>query len=663
MDKQPPTNNVIEKVLAPQTSPKRSLTRRSFLAFMSAAALTSLAGCSASAGSSSSSASATTSTAVPTGPLALDNAQWNYDADNDVYWQVGVAYCEIPAASDYESLGIYVPGAYMTGVDNGDGTFTCTVNESGAVGSFTAATAPVVMPVNTAGYSAQAAPTSYSYDSVSEYLQEGLVYVYAGCRGRDNGYDESGNLVYSGGAPWGVTDLKAAVRYIRYNAALLPGNMEAIFTFGHSGGGAQSAVMGATGDSALYEPYLISIGAAMTDDSGAALSDAIAGAMCWCPITCLDQADAAYEWMMGQYADSGMRADGTWSAAFSADLAETFAEYINDLGLEDESGQALVLETSSESLYAAGSYYDCVLAAIEESLNNFLADTEFPYTSGGQTMADGGFGGGLSGGVGAGRGEMLSGDSASGDLPSGEAPTGDTASGDLPSGEMPTGGMPTGSQDGSESGETYETVQDYIDSLNTDEEWITYDADTNTATVASVGAFVRHCKSASKDVGAFDATDRSQAENKVFGNDENNALHFDATMTQLLKQNTQAYAEFSDWDASLPEAYAQDREQLDALGVNIDTRAAMYNPLYYVAPYYDGAGSSTVAAHWRVHSGINQGDTALTTELNLALALQSCDQVKDVEFAAVWGQGHTTAERSGSSTTNFITWVKECVGA
>ena len=29
--------------------------------------------------------------------------------------------------------------------------------------------------------------------------------------------------------------------------------------------------------------------------------------MAWCPITSLDQADAAYEWQMGQYGNEGNR--------------------------------------------------------------------------------------------------------------------------------------------------------------------------------------------------------------------------------------------------------------------------------------------------------------------------------------------------------------------
>lgn len=659
------------------------ITRRSFLTLASAGALVLFSGCTTreSATGADDGESSSLGAARPTGALAFDSAAWNYDAEHDVYWQVGVAYCEKPAAEAYETLGIYVPGAYMDGQDNGDGTFSCTVNETGKAADFTASSAPIVMRVNTAGYSAQPAPTSYTYASVADYLDAGFIYVYAGCRGRDNGYHDDGSLAFSGGAPWGAVDLKAAVRFVRYNAAVLPGNADAVFTFGHSGGGAQSAVMGSSGDSALYEPYLESIGAAMADVAGQPLSDAVAGAMCWCPITCLDEADAAYEWMMGQYADAGTRVDGTWTAALSSDLAEAFAEYINELGLVDAQGSQLALADTSEGLFAAGSYYEHLLNLIEESLNNFLSDTEFPYTTGGSTMADGGFGDGLGGGVdgaaGGAKGGELPQDMSSGSSTEafGEAPDGAPSGG--PGGEMPEGapdsegadasgapgGMDGGAPGGSGSVEqaTYETAQAYVDALNADEQWITYDASSNTASIASVGAFVRHCKQPSKSVGAFDATDRSQAENKVFGNDEANALHFDATMARLLQENAAAYAELAGWDEALPAAYADDCAQLDSLGTAMDVRANMYNPLYYLAAHYEGAGTSQVAPHWRIRTGIEQGDTSLTVEANLALALASCDQVRDVDFGTVWGQGHTTAERTGDSTSNFITWVNECL--
>ncbi len=679
-----------------------NVTRRTFLAITSVAAAGAALGI---AGCSPSTSADETTTEKPSGTLAFDNTAWNYDATNDVYWQIGIVYCAKPAATTYESLGIYVPGAYLNATKNGgtsdktsnnasdnasdnasnSTSYTCTINESGKIDRWTARSAPIILPVNTAGYSAQAAPTSYSYESVADYLEAGFIYVYAGCRGRDNGYAGDGSLEFSGGAPWAITDLKAAIRYLRYNDALLPGDKSAVFTFGHSGGGAQSALVGATGDSDLYLPYLESIGAATNNDAGTNLSDAIAGSMCWCPITCLDEADAAYEWMMGQYTDTGTRASGTWTSEMSKDLASSFADYINTLDLENN-GETLTLATSDDAVFAAGSYYDYIRNLIEESLNNFLSDTTFPYTPSNSTMADGGFGGGLGGEPndmpGGGQGETpdgnMPGENArnegqpadqSNNLPNDS--TDSAANNDLPGGnasgngpnDMPGENPPdsTGGITSTGGGTTYNTAQDYINSLNANENWIDYDAATNTATITDVGAFVRQCKKPGKDVGAFDATDRSQAENKVFGNDDYDALHFDATMTHLLQENAAKYAALSNWDTTLPEAYAHDRELTDSLGTDIDTRVGMYNPLYYLSSYYDGYGAATIAPHWRIRTGIEQTDTSLTVEANLALALQSYADVKDVDFATVWGQGHTTAERTGSSTANFIEWVNGCM--
>ena len=85
----------------------------------------------------------------------------------------------------------------------------------------------------------------------------------------------------------------------------------------------------------------------------------------------------------------------------------------------------------------------------------------------------------------------------------------------------------------------------------------------------------------------------------------------------------------------------------------------MYNPMYYLTNYYDGYNTSKVAAHWKIHTEIAQGDTASTVETNLALALQNYDGVKDVNFETVWDQRHTTAECTGNSTDNFIKWVNQ----
>lgn len=131
----------------------------------------------------------------------IDNTKWNYYKSADVWWQAGLTYCEKPVDTTYQTLGIYVPGKYMTGEKNEDGYYTCTLTKE-AVEGYTAETAPVVMPVNTPGYSAMKAPTGFE-KRASEYTEAGFIYINAGCRGRDQG------------APAGVTDLKAAVRFIR----------------------------------------------------------------------------------------------------------------------------------------------------------------------------------------------------------------------------------------------------------------------------------------------------------------------------------------------------------------------------------------------------------------------------------------------------------------
>ena len=311
----------------------------------------------------------------------IDASSWNYNAEDDVYWQIGIAYCENPADTTYETLGIFVPGAYMTASDNGNGTYTCQINTEGSVSGYTAQTAPMVIPVDTPGYSAMKAPTDYVSTAVP-YTDAGFIYVNAGCRGRD------------AGAPSGVTDLKAAIRYIRYNAETIPGNVDRIFSFGMSGGGAQSALLGATGDSELYTPYLEAIGAV----SG--VSDAINGSMCWCPVTNLDYANEAYEWNLGV-----SRSDLTEDMQQLSDgMAVAFAQYINALGLVDKNGNVLTLTESDTGIYQAGSYYDYLQAVVEQSLNNFLQDTSFPYE-----VASGNGPGGMGGqrGNGEGRPNML----------------------------------------------------------------------------------------------------------------------------------------------------------------------------------------------------------------------------------------------------------------
>ena len=592
-----------------------------------------------------------TAAEVSTSLAQIDMAKWQYNADDDVYYQLGISYCATPADASYETLAVFVPGAYMTGTDNGDGTYTCTLSEDGTVSGYTALTAPIVMPINTPGYSAQRALSEYT--SVKSYTDAGFVYVHAGCRGRDSG------------APAGVTDLKAAIRYIRWCDELVAGDAESIFTFGMSGGGAQSAVVGSTGDSALYDAYLEEIGAVQ------GVSDAVLGSMCWCPITNLDSADAAYEWMMGS-TRSGLSDE---EQAISDALSEAFAKYINEAGIKDENGNVLTLETSEEGIYQAGSYYEYLKSVIEQSLNNFLADTTFPYkasSSGGQggpgrgtggTGTRGGKGGraGFGGQEGAARGEGAPVEASDqegtppdfGNMGEQESTGGaqDSGTGGEQNWEETDHISRTGSGSGLSLSGTYETAQDYIAALNADGEWVSYDADTNTAKITSIDAFVKAFKTASKSLGAFDQLDEGQGENELFGYGDGNGAHFDAALAAILETlGNDAAAD-----------YANDLNMTDSVGNTAETRLNMYTPLYYLLESSEGYGTSEVAQYWRIRTGITQSDTALSTEVNLALALENYKGVEDVDFETVWGAGHTQAERTGDSTTNFIEWVNACI--
>ena len=607
------------------------VTRRQFVGGTSVAAAMLLAACGSTKDQSQSASSNTSAQeqATMTSNLKLDSSAWQHNADDDVYYQLGVSYCEKPADSNYETLAILVPGAYFNATDNGNGTFTCEVNKGAKVGSYTAESAPIVMPVNTPGYSAQNPLSEYS--SQASYTGAGMVYVHAGCRGRD------------AGAPTAIVDLKAAVRYLRWVASQLPGNIDRIFTFGMSGGGAQSALMGATGNSELYEPYLSAIGAV----SGA--SDAVYGSMDWCPITGLDVADEAYEWMMG-CTRSGLSEE---EQKISAALGKAYAAWVNSAGIVDKQGSPLRLEESSDGAYQAGSYYDQVRATIEESLNNFLADTTFPYDAdsagsmGGPGGGMGGPGGGMDGGAGGPGGQRPEG------MGDGQRPEGmgdGPGANNMANAEQNDNISRTQTTGGVSISGTYETAADYIAALNATKEWVRYDQATNTATITSVADFCTALKQASKSLGAFDQLDRGQGENTLFG-ENGNASHFDATLAQILSDQGSSYAT----------DFVEDLKKTDALGTSVATRVSMYTPLYYVLQTQEGHDQSELAKHWRIRTGIEQGDTALCTELNLALGLQANTNVESVDFATVWGQGHTQAERTGTASENFVSWVASCM--
>ena len=474
------------------------------------------------------------------------NSLWQYDSTNKMYYIVGLYYGNNLADKSYEQMGIYVPAAYMNATANSDGTtYTCTINATATVNGYTATTAPVVVPVNTPGYAAQSAPTGSS-SSVATYTNAGFIYLWPGCRGKE------------AGAPSGVTDMKAAIRYFRYLQAeqnAVPGNADRIFTFGMSGGGAQSSLLGASGNSPLYNDYLTAIGADMD------YKDDVCGSMCWCPITNLDQADGAYEWNMGLTRSSL----GSTDQNISQGLAASFATYINSIGLKNpDTGEALTLSATDNGYYQQGSYYSYIMGVVNDAVKRYNS-----YNSA--------------------------------------------------------------------------SVSSY-----------------STTDATALYSFCASNKTATKGLGAFDGyASMSNSENTLMGI-AGTAGHFDSNLADVV--NTYANSYYSAFTAALAST------NVDAVGKDVHTRLMMYTPLYYLidnSTYYNGggAGSSTIAPFWRIRTGIKQGDTSLSTETNLALALKANSSVKDVDFETIWGLAHTTAEDEGTSasTSNFIAWVEKCV--
>lgn len=239
-------------------------------------------------------------------------------------WE-GLRYCAHPA-DDVQRLNLYAPEAFFAG---------------DSAQRYTAQTAPIFLPNTVGGYkpgpaAMPAVNERGEPNTVLRALMHGYVVACAGIRGRSS---RTGDL-YTGKLPALIVDMKAAIRYLRHNAALIPGCTERMVTSGTSAGGALSALTGASGNAADYQPCLDAIGAADARDD-------IFAANCYCPIINLEHADSAYEWQFcgeGSYRSwHGQRQLTPEQEEISRLLGPLFPPYVNSLRLTDTAGRALTL--------------------------------------------------------------------------------------------------------------------------------------------------------------------------------------------------------------------------------------------------------------------------------------------------------------------------------
>ncbi|MBN1873274.1 MAG: hypothetical protein JXA33_03520 [Anaerolineae bacterium] len=195
-------------------------------------------------------------------------------------------------------------------------------------------------------------------------LAAGYVVVAPGCRGRDN---QTADGTYYGKAPAAIVDLKAAIRYLRHNRGVLPGNVDWIISSGCSAGGALSALLGASGNSPLYDVYLEEIGAANAEDT-------IYASACFSPIIDLEHADMAYEWMYGDVpTESGELVD----QALSKQLQALYTEYQASLNLQGKNNFGLLTADNYDQYllhsYLIPSANKYLKALMDDERNAYLA--------------------------------------------------------------------------------------------------------------------------------------------------------------------------------------------------------------------------------------------------------------------------------------------------
>lgn len=158
-------------------------------------------------------------------------------------------------------------------------------------------------------------------------LCAGIVVVAPGCRGRGN---QRADGTYYGKGIAGIADLKAAVRYIRHNRGVFPGDSEKIISRGSSAGGGLSALLGSTGNNPAYAAELTRLGACDERD------DVFASA-CFCPVTDLEHADMGYEWLFGsRYYCKWI--EGFVDPVISAEMAAPYPDYLASLRLVGHGG-------------------------------------------------------------------------------------------------------------------------------------------------------------------------------------------------------------------------------------------------------------------------------------------------------------------------------------
>lgn len=565
--------------------------------------------------------------------LLLNMANWSFDEEHNVYYQLAVPYVQNPVAKEMQKLSIYVPGTYFAAEKNGE-TYQCTPNAEGVAGAYSAVNAPVVMPLNCKDFAAQIPTDTYSYDGLAPFMDAGVVYVFAGCRGKTSGYvsntKEDGQ--YPGGTPFSILDMKSAIRFLRLNAQNLPGAAAHVSVMGVSAAGALVSAIGTTGNAEAFSTFLKEAGAALWNTEGFDISDAPNSVACWNPQVDFNLMDAAYEWLYGQYATSDTRAANTFTGAFSRTLAADYASALSSLHLR-KGNDSLELEETSGGIFADGSYYQALLEFMQKGANTFFSEISFPATI---TTTDR-------------IAESFPGAQDSVDIENAAAEAGTTQGISTP--ETPDKSV------------RYSSATAYINALNKRDNWITFSPHRASVRIESIEGYIKALAPASLPVTAFDALQKNTAQNQHFGTDGSATMHFSAIDAANLTNNQATYAALPGFDATYAQSYADDLSATYEKASDLTTaeRQTLTNPMSYVVEGAQNYGKGDIAPAWRIQVGLAQSKVPFTCGFNLACALEKYSGVTTVDCNPIWEEGAAMAEVSDNTVDEALTWLATVV--
>ncbi|MCD7818898.1 MAG: hypothetical protein LUH07_07585 [Lachnospiraceae bacterium] len=570
--------------------------------------------------------------------LADVRDQWFFDEKYQCWCLEDVLYTLKATTPKFQRLSIFVPAPYMR--EGG------VINSEGSMNGFTAATAPVIMNNNSAGYMQM--PHMWLGGPRCNgplYLEHGFVYVTCGNRGRES-RDEDGKRC--GKIPANLVDLKTVIRFLRHNKSVLPGDMEKIVSVGWSAGGAMSSLLSVTGNNKNYDSYLEESGAFMEE------RDDIYAAQIYCPIIDLEHADMAYEWMFSADKENESSIAGPagvmtpFEEALSQKLSESYIRYFNSLSLKNpETGEKLLLNADGRS----GSAYEYLMEKLNESATKYLTKLEAgelsarysieDYIKGSytyETMAQ--IGGDeedkndesddialMQGHAGPGVAlDKLSTEEKKG-LTDGSVGCNLPTLGDILS--RPAKGMPTPP--------SFEPEMVTLQGKDKSD-WLSWDG--TQATVSDLDTYVLKHRRRMKPCPSFDILSCKSGENEVYGTPEQPSVHFSTDVSDAI--------------ASLKEEFPEEFEKYNpsyvlAAGDKALTRQKyLNNPLNFIG----SDEQSDQAKYYRVRVGASDADTSFMIGMTLALELTNAG--KSVDYALVWEMPHSEADYPGE----FCDWVE-----